>query len=269
MQNSPGATRRRMSPPRGQRPAQYRYTYRDSVHTAAPDSEIVTHSQKSGGDQRGKAPAKKSFIGRLFSPVGEIFDEGRQWIVVAARQIKSRVGEISVDGVALSKAAVLTAIMIVALLAQTTFCRRFTFFGAAPDLMLPFVIAVAAAEGERWGGVFGLAAAFVSEALGGLGLTILPIIYMPIGYVCGLLGRYYLTGSVAVRAMYSLCSLVPRALATWIYVCRFYDNFDGVYVLVHTILPEAAITFICSLPMHLIVWALLRPFHKTREQRVL
>ena len=159
--------------------------------------------------------------------------------------------------------------MIVAILAQTTFCRRFTFFGAVPDLMLPFVIAVATAEGERWGGVFGLAAAFVSEALGGTGLTILPIIYMPVGYVCGLLGRYYLTGSMAVRAMYSLCSLVPRALATWIYVCRVYDNFDGAYVLLHTILPEAAITFICSLPMHLIIWAIMRPFHKTREQRVL
>lgn len=259
-----------MSPGVRQRPAQYRYTYKDPSLSRPPDSEIVTHRDKVGSDRSDKAPAKKkSLAGRLFSPVGEFLNDGKQWIISAFLQIKSRLSEFSIDAVALSKAGVLIAVMIVAILAQTTFCRRFTFFGAVPDLMLPFVIAVAAAEGERWGGVFGLIAAFISEALGGVGLTILPIIYMPVGYVCGLLARYYLTGSVAVRTMYSLCSLFPRALATWLYVCHTYDNFDGVYVLVHTILPEAGITFICSLPMHLIVWAIMRPFHKTREQRVL
>lgn len=101
-------------------------------------------------------------------------------------------------------------------LLQTTLFARFKPFGAVPDLMLPLVVAVAMHAREKWGAVMGLLAAFVIESLGGSTVTILSLLYMPVGYLCGLLTVYYFRDGFAVRAMYTVVTMLARCLFTLI-----------------------------------------------------
>ena len=97
-------------------------------------------------------------------------------------------------------------------LLQTTLFTRFQPFGAVPDLMLPLVVAVSMIAREKWGAVTGLAAAFIIESLGGASVTILSLLYMPVGYICGLLTVYYFRDGFAVRALYTGVTALARVL---------------------------------------------------------
>ena len=161
----------------------------------------------------------------------------------------------------------LLLITLLALL-QTTVFARFRPFGAIPDLMLPFVVAFSMREGERWGAAAGLAAAFVIEALGSSGITLLPLLYVPVGYLCPIVTRLYLRDSIPVRMIFTAVSGVGRAVLTLLYLAVHVSSFSLGKLLAVVVLPEYASTFLLAMPVHLIVWLLLRPFHKPRSERV-
>ena len=160
--------------------------------------------------------------------------------------------------------------VLVALLAllQTTLFARFRPFGAIPDLMLPFVVAFSMREGERWGAAAGLAAAFVIEALGSSGITLLPLLYVPVGYLCPIVTRLYLRDSIPVRLIYTAASGVGRAVFTLLYLAIHLPDFSSGALFGGVVLPEYASTFLLAMPVHLLVWLLFRPFHKPRSERV-
>ena len=72
-----------------------------------------------------------------------------------------------IDTDVLWRVLISAGLLIFFALLQTTIFARFRPFGAVPDLMLPLVIAIGMTEREKWGAVFGVAAAFVIESLGG------------------------------------------------------------------------------------------------------
>ena len=188
-------------------------------------------------------------------------------LVRALRQ-RFHLPEIRPDGDALWRASVCTVLMLLLALLQTTLFARFRPFGAIPDLMLPFVVAVAMTEGERWGAVFGIAAAFLIESLGSVGVSLLPLLYMPAGYFCPLVTKLYLRDSAPVRLIYIAVCGVGRAVMTLILLSVNVRDFSFPLLMKEVVLPEYASTFLLSVPVHLAVYAALRPFHKTRAERV-
>ncbi len=143
----------------------------------------------------------------------------------------------------------LTQIVFFALL-QTTLFTRFRPFGAVPDLMLPLVIGIGMTVGERYGAVAGLLAAFTIESLGGAPLTILPLLYMPAGYVCGILTDQYFRDSVPVRAMFTAIAAVLRALWTILILFMTAGNVSLPNALTHAALPEIAATLLFAALPH-------------------
>ena len=123
-------------------------------------------------------------------------------------------------------------------LLQTTLFARFKPFGAVPDLMLALVVAVAMHTREKWGAVTGLLAAFVIESLGGSTVTILSLLYMPVGYLCGLLTVYYFRDGFAVRAMYTGATMLARCLFTLIILFTSSPNVSFPAAIVHVTIPE-------------------------------
>lgn len=147
--------------------------------------------------------------------------------------------------------ALLTAVLIVFFaLLQTTLFTRFRPFGVVPDLMLPLVIGIGMTAGERWGAVGGLAAAFTIESLGGAPLTILPLLYMPAGYVCGILTNQYFRDSIPVRALFTAACAILRALWTLFILFATAGNVSLPDALTHAALPEAAATLLFSFLPH-------------------
>ncbi len=153
-------------------------------------------------------------------------------------------------------------------LLQTTVFARFRPFGVIPDLMLPLVIAISMTEGEKWGASLGLAAAFVIESLGSTGVTLLPLLYAAAGYFAPIVTTLYFTDSLPVRAMYTAVSGVGRAVITLLYLSLTVTDFHLIRLCGDIVLPEYAATCLTAVLPHLAVRLCLRPFHKSRAERM-
>ena len=175
---------------------------------------------------------------------------------------------LNMDGEGIAKGAVCALLIIFFALVQTTLFTRFRPFGAVPDLILPLVIAISMTEREKWGAVCGLIGAFVIESLGGSPLTLLPLLYMPAGYVCGLLTVHNFRDSAAVRALYTGVSSAARAVFTLIAVVMTIGDLSLIAALTRTVIPEFAANLLFAALPHAAAWLALRPFNKSRDAKV-
>jgi len=172
------------------------------------------------------------------------------------------------DGELIGKIMICAALTILFALLQTTIFARFRPFGAIPDLILPLVIAIGMTEGEKWGAVWGLIGAFIIESLGAAGFSLLPLLYMPAGYLCPVVTGLYLTDTPPVRLIFTAVSGLGRSLVTLLYLALTAQQFELPLFLSAIVFPEYASTFVMALPVHLLVFFALRPFHKSRSERV-
>ena len=125
--------------------------------------------------------------------------------------------------------------------AQTSFFAQLSFLSVVPDLALGGVAAVALLDEERYALVCGIAVGFLTDAIGGAGISLSPLIFMIVAIVCaqiskkmlphflswlvvmligavlGMLGtmlNIVLNSSVAISAIFGSV-LVPELLATY------------------------------------------------------
>lgn len=159
-------------------------------------------------------------------------------------------------------------LLVFFLLLQTTFFVRFAPFGAIPDLLLSLTAAVAISEGEKWGAVFGLAAAYLSQALGGTGMgpNLLPLLYMPAGYFCGICAKYYLSDSIPVQIIYIIACGAGRGIITAISAATLL-NATASEIFLDIVLPEFFSTALLAPFIYILVYLIFKPFHKSRAQR--
>ena len=183
-------------------------------------------------------------------------------------KIRDNIAAFSVDGESVLKAVVCGILLVVFALFQTTLFARFRPFGAVPDLILPLVCAVGMSEKEKWGAVFGVIAAFVIESLGGSTLTLLPLLYMPVGYVSGILTTFYFRDSITVRGLYVIGSSLLRSIFTVITLLATVGGITLGAVFVKAVFPELAANIVFGLIPHYITKLCLRPFNKTRAEKV-
>ncbi|MBQ8185980.1 MAG: hypothetical protein IJ037_03815 [Clostridia bacterium] len=174
---------------------------------------------------------------------------------------------LSLDGENLAKGGVCALLLVFFALLQTTLFTRFKPFGAVPDLILPLVIAVSMTEKEKWGAVFGVIAAFVIESLGGSTVTLLPILYMLAGYVCGICTTYYFRDAFAVRGMYTLISSAARVIFTLLALVLTVGDFDLILCIKDAVVPEFFASVVFAVLPHAAAKLALRPFHLTRDER--
>ena len=175
---------------------------------------------------------------------------------------------LAIDMDSIIKGLVIGALILFFSMLQATVFSALKPFGAVPDLMLPSVIAIGVTEGERWGGACGLASAFLIECLGSTGVTLLPLLYVPCGFIAGVLGTYYLRDSIVIRAIFTLASGILRALFTVFYVLITYKSPSASLMFKNIIFPEFISTFVLAVIPHAIAWLSMKPFHKTRAERV-
>ncbi len=172
------------------------------------------------------------------------------------------------NGESIIKGVVLGLLLVIFLLLQTTFFVQFSPFGTVPDLLLSMTVAVAVSEGEKWGAVFGLVAAYLSQALGGVntGFSLLPLFYMSAGYFCGICAVNYLSDSIPVRGIYIAASGVGRGVVTTICAASVLNASLG-EILLHIVIPEFFSTALLAPGIYGLIYLVLRPFHKSRAQR--
>ena len=173
-----------------------------------------------------------------------------------------------IDTDILWRVLVSAGLLIFFALLQTTIFARFRPFGAVPDLMLPLVIAIGMTEREKWGAVFGIAAAFVIESLGGAPVSLLALLYMPAGYLSGILTIEMFRDSFAVRLLFTAVGCVLHMLFTLVTLALTVEGFTFLRGLTGAVLPEFLASMVFAFLPHLLAKAALRVFHKPREERV-
>lgn len=194
--------------------------------------------------------------------------ESRRFYRVIADKIYMWWMAISIDVAQLVRGAVVAALILVFAMLQTTVFTNFRLFGAVPDLMLSLVIAVGVTEGDRWGSVTGLICAVIIECLGGYGLTLLPLLYVPVGFAAGILGTFYFRDSIPVRAIYSAGAGILKCIVTVICTVYAYGRVSVGFMFSEIVVPEYFSTLIMSVIPHVIAYFALKPFHKSRAERV-
>lgn len=138
----------------------------------------------------------------------------------------------------------LVCLMLISVFAllQTTLFARFRLFGAVPDLMLPLVVAISMIAREKWGAASGIAAAFIIESLGGASVTILALLYMPVGYICGLLTVYCFRDGPAVRALYIGAASMAKGLFTLLILVVSKPSVSLPGAFLYAVIPEFFVT---------------------------
>ena len=158
--------------------------------------------------------------------------------------------------------------MVLFTLFQTTLFARFRPFGAIPDLLLPFVIAVGTLEKEKWGAVTALIAAFFIDAAGGTEITLLPILYVSAAYAAGILTTHTFRDSVSVAAVYTISTSALRGVITYIIAMVTITGITPGAAIYDKVLPELAANIVFAALPQIITRLCLKPFHKTRAERV-
>lgn len=174
---------------------------------------------------------------------------------------------ISIDSEDIIKVFVIAALMVFFTILQTTLFTRFRPFGAVPDLMLPFVMATAAIEKEKWGGIVALIGAYVIDAAGGTTITLLPLLYVPAAITVGLLTTHRLRDSFPVVAVYTVITSVLRGAITFAIVMLTIYKITAADALLDRVIPEIGANIIIAVFPQIITRLCLRPFHKTRAER--
>ena len=139
---------------------------------------------------------------------------------------------------------------------------------ATPDLMLGAVIALTLLDGRASAAIVAVAGGVCVDALGGVGVSLSPMLYLAAVLTVGLLSEKMLPSFLSFMLLL-LPSLVLRALfsvfGVWAFVgeIAFPSGFLG-----GVLLPEALSTFVFCLPIYFLVSLCLLPLKDRRERGV-
>jgi rod shape-determining protein MreD len=112
----------------------------------------------------------------------------------------------------LKRLGVFSAIMLVAVLLQTTVLPQVRLFGAAPDLVLLVTISMALLEGPVAGGAVGAVGGLLEDLLLTSITGLMALTYLLIGYAVGKVRPYVQSTSVAVPVAAILVGTVAANL---------------------------------------------------------
>ncbi len=141
---------------------------------------------------------------------------------------------------------------------QVSFFGRIKLFGAVPDLMLLTVLCISFCSGRYAGAIVGTAGGFFIEAIGGQGISLLPIAFMLMGYLIGHFSHTVGQKRYHFYLFHLTCALFLRAVLTVIYACLTYEIIRLPVILMQAVLPEAAATALCGLVVYFPIRLLCR-----------
>ncbi len=150
---------------------------------------------------------------------------------------------------------------------DSTVSHRIGFFGATPSLCLALTASASVFDGKKVGSVVGLCAGVVTHALGGVGVSVLPIVWSLLGWFSAArehgipsrdsTDRDFLRRFLNFAVCLAICcgvGMITTAASLLLTAGRF--NIFSAFV--KLFLPEALGTFVYGLPIGLVRIAVRR-----------
>ena len=147
--------------------------------------------------------------------------------------------------------------------AMSSFFAQLLWLPATPDLMLGAVLAIALLDDRRSAAIVAVAGGITVDALGGIGASLSPLLYLCVVVTVGFLGEKMLPSFVSWLILL-LPSLVLRAMFTLFGYWAFLGEVRMQGVFSAVLLPEAISTLLFCLPIYGIVKLALLPIKDRR-----
>lgn len=163
-----------------------------------------------------------------------------------------------------------TLVIFVLAAFQASFFGASGLFPATPDILLAAVAATGLFEGERHGAACGIWAGILAGALGGAGTGLLPVFYMHIGFFTGVLIKRFLSRNLLSWLIYSMMAVTLRGIFSFVFGIVTEKPVTVKLLLLKLVLPEAAVTFVFSVPVYFLIRLCVLPFRtasKTYEMQ--
>ena len=151
-----------------------------------------------------------------------------------------------------------TAVFLIAVF-QSSVAPRFPFFGTTPVYLLALTAAAAFFDGESTGSIVGLASGFVADALGGVGISVLPVFYTLLGWGIGrFVSKLGHNRSTAIAeklgrwALWLAASCGVGMIITFICLLLSAGKVHILAAFAKLVLPEAIGTFLFGYPIGII-----------------
>ena len=143
-----------------------------------------------------------------------------------------------------------TAVAFAVALIQSSFLPFVGIFGVVPDIVLAFVVTTAFFNGLEFGIAVGLISGIICDMLGGVGVSVLPLVYVLVGGVVG----YFVSHRFARNFIVWLMGMVGACAVKMCYSAFICIMFSGDFRLIDfvfkTAFPEFTGTLILSLALY-------------------
>ncbi|MBR5322005.1 MAG: hypothetical protein IKU48_00465 [Clostridia bacterium] len=151
---------------------------------------------------------------------------------------------------------------------QTTLMPRLTVFYAVADIIIGAICCIGIYKGENTAALFGLWAGLCVEALGSTDISLLPLFYTLVGYVCGRIGFNARNNArfAAYLVSLPLLCLSRTAFSFVFHLLRYFGSIDFKMLFVYTLLPEFLYTLVICIPVFILVKALELPIYAIRKR---
>ena len=152
---------------------------------------------------------------------------------------------------------------------QTTLMPRLCLFGVFPDVVIVAVCCVGIYDGERSASLFGLVCGLVVAALGSVGISFEPFVYVLVGYFCGRVGvnaRYNRRFLAYLVSLPAVC--LVRTLISFInFHIQYFGSIEYLRLFSEILLPEFCYTLIIAVPVFVLVWLFELPILTKTSRR--
>ena len=143
-----------------------------------------------------------------------------------------------------------TILFLTVILLQTTLFARIRLFGAVPDLCFVTLILISYFCGKEVGAITGIAAGFAVDALGSVGISLLPILYLFCGYLFGHFTRAIYPKRYTSYLVVLAAAIPVKMVITFVYICINYHTIHLLEIMGRVLLPEAAVTVLIGAALY-------------------
>jgi cell shape-determining protein MreD len=144
-------------------------------------------------------------------------------------------------------------------------------FGAVPAISLALVCAVGFIFGDKYGAIFAIFAGALVDILSSAGFSLIPVMYLFCGYLCGKLRGVFLRANFPSFLVFAALAGVVREIFTLIYFALNSKSFEVSKVIIELLIPEYFAYILCVIPAYFAVLAIYLLFKgkENKSKRVL
>lgn len=146
-----------------------------------------------------------------------------------------------------------TLIVIVCFLMQTTLFQKLSFASICPNLLIIVISSFGFMRGSREGMIIGFFSGLLVDIYFSDFLGFYALLHMYIGWANGFFKKHFFPDDIALPMVLISCSDLIYNLAIYFFRFLFRSRFSFGYYLIHIMIPEVVYTLLISIVVYFVI----------------